>query len=232
MALADMSPVKVLIFVSLLIFCPLFQWGMEVYCQPMVIAVDDFEAGLQPRWTRKDFERETKYSVVSMGEGHCLKAESHSSASGLIYKIKYRLQDYPLLSWRWKVDNVLDKGDARKKAGDDYAARVYVIFPHWIPAMTRSINYIWANKLPKGNHLPNPYYAKAIMLALESGEEHVGEWKSVRRNVREDYRRLFGEEPRRVGAIAIMTDTDNTMESATAYYDDIMIGKTPVVLPR
>jgi hypothetical protein len=36
-----------------------------------------------------------------------------------------------------------------------------------------------------------------------------------------DYRRIFGEEPGAVDAVAIMTDTDNTGASATAWYGDI-----------
>jgi hypothetical protein len=163
--------------------------------------------------------------VVPDGAGHCLKAESRDAASALLYKIEYDLRDYPILSWRWKVVNILEKGDETKKEGDDYAARVYVVFPHWFFPKTRSINYIWANKLPKGEHIPNPFTGNAIMVAVESGRENVGRWVSARRNVYEDYRLIFGEEPPKVGAIAIMTDTDNTGGSATAWYDDIHIGR-------
>lgn len=189
------------------------------------MVVDDFESGLSADWERKDFQGQTVYQVVQTDGGACLKAESHGSASGLIRKISYSLDDYPILSWRWKVDNILDRGDERSKEGDDYGARVYVVFPHWIPYMTRSINYIWANKLPQGEAVPNTYYEKAMMVAVESGNDQVGRWRQARRNVLEDYRRLFGDEPPKVGAIAIMTDTDNTGESATACYDDIRLEK-------
>ena len=152
-----------------------------------------------------------------------LKAESRDAASCLIYRQEYDPKEFPILSWRWKVDNILDKGDETKKEGDDYAARVYVIFPHWFWPKTKSINYIWANKLPKGEFVPNPFAGNAVMVAVESGREKVGRWVSERRNVYEDYRRIFGEEPPKVGAIALMTDTDNTGGSATAWYDDIRI---------
>jgi len=195
------------------------------FTERSVILIDDFESGLGPRWERKDFKGKTQYTVVEMSGNHCLKAESHAAASGLIHKIQYDLKDYPFLTWRWRVENVLDKGDARTREGDDYAARLYVIFPHWIPMLTRSINYIWANKLPQGERTPNPYYSKAMMIAVESGPLKCGRWVSERRDVYEDYRKCFGEAPPQVGAIAIMTDTDNTGESATAYYDDIRIEK-------
>ncbi len=192
-----------------------------------IMTIDDFESGLASRWEEKKFHGKTLYWIVEMNGGHCLKAESHGSASGLIYRIRYDLQEYPILSWRWKVEGTLQSGDATKKRGDDYAARVYVVFPHWIPTRTRSINYIWANRLPRGEAIPNTYYSHAVMIALRSGNGDAGVWCSESRNVLEDYRRCFGEEPGTVGAIAIMTDTDNTGEDATAYYDDLRISGPP-----
>ncbi|HZV81636.1 MAG TPA: DUF3047 domain-containing protein [Geobacteraceae bacterium] len=38
-----------------------------------------------------------------------------------------------------------------------------------------------------------------------------------------DYRRLFGEEPGTLGAVAIMTDSDNTGGRASAWYGDIVL---------
>jgi hypothetical protein len=189
------------------------------------ILIDDFESGLNPAWTVKKFQGETEYRIVAEGDGHCLQARSKNSASGLVREMKYALKDYPVLSWRWKVDKVLVRGDARTREGDDYAARVYVVFPHWFPPKTRSINYIWANRLPRGSHIPNPFFSNAVMVAVESGAERTGAWVDERRNVLEDYRAIFGEEPPSVGAVAIMTDTDNTGESALACYDDIVISR-------
>ncbi len=187
------------------------------------VVIDDFENGLSPHWEEKVFAGPTEYRVVPDAEGHCLQARSENSASGLIYRKEYSLQEYPVLSWRWKIDNVLSRGDARKKSGDDYPARVYVVFPHWIPFKTRSINYIWANRLPAGAFVPNPFFSGAVMLAVESGEAKAGRWVGERRNVRDDYRMIFGEEPGEVGALAIMTDTDNTGQKTRAFYDDLRI---------
>jgi head-tail adaptor len=63
------------------------------------------------------------------------------------------------------------------------------------------------------------------MIAIESGPERIGQWISERRDVRADYRLAFGEEPGRVDAVAIMTDTDNTGATATAWYGDIWFTK-------
>ena len=189
------------------------------------LRIDDFEQGLSPRWEKKSFHGETVYSVVAEGPGKALHAQSQGGASGLFFKKEYRLQDYPLLSWRWKVRGIIPGGDETKKSSDDYAARVYVVFPHWFFPKTKTISYVWGNKLARGAAVPSPYTSNAQMLAVESGAGKAGEWLTERRNVLEDYRRLFGGEPPAAGAIAIMTDTDNTGASAEAWYDDLQIGK-------
>lgn len=190
-----------------------------------VLRIDDFEEGLSPRWEEKSFRGKTSYQVVKEGTGKVLQAQSQGTASGVVFKKEYQLQDYPLLSWRWKVRGIIPKANERTKSGDDYAARVYVVFPHWFFPKTRTISYVWGNTLPKGAAVPSPYTGNAMMVAVESGAEKVGEWQTAQRNVLEDYRKLFGEEPPTVGAIAIMTDTDNTGASAEAWYDDLQIEK-------
>lgn len=205
----------------LLLLQPLY-----VFAGEKSLLIDDFETGLRPAWEAKVFKGRTDYRVVREVTGNVLRAESHGVASALILRQQIDLRKFPVLSWRWKVQNVLAKGDARTKDGDDYAARVYVVFPHWFFPKTRAINYIWANKLQSGTALPNAYTSKAIMIALESGEEHAGKWMLESRNVYADYLAIFGEEPPLAGAIAIMTDTDNTGSSAVAWYDDIRLRKT------
>ena len=185
------------------------------------LLIDNFNAGLSPNWKHEQFSGMNNYSVVDEGGEKVLRGESHGTASALVYKKEFRLQAYPILSWRWKVDDILADGDARSKNGDDYAARIYIVFPHWFVPKTRSLNYIWANKLPQGAELPNSYAANSILIAVESGRANSGRWINERRNVREDYRRIFGEEPPPVGAIAIMTDSDDTKAHSLAWFDDI-----------
>jgi len=187
------------------------------------LLIDDFDQGLRAGWQEKSFSGHTRYRVVAEGGGQVLQADSRDAASGLVYEIKADPRQLPILSWRWKVAGTVPGGDERSKQGDDYAARIYVIFPHWFFPKTKTLNYIWANRLPQGEHIPNPFTGNAIMLAVESGPGQAGEWISERRNVFQDYRQVFGNDPPTIGAIAIMTDTDNTGSTATAWYDDIRL---------
>ena len=174
-------------------------------------------------WERKVFEGLTDYSLVTEDGRTVVGAHSKTAASGLIKKVNLDPHQFRYLKWSWKISATIPNGDERTKKGDDYAGRVYVVFPGRFFWQTRAINYIWANHLDKGASLPNAYTANAQMVAVESGNARAGQWISEERDILADYRRLFGEEPRRIGAIAIMTDTDNTGAEVTAWYGDISI---------
>lgn len=187
------------------------------------LVVDDFEHGLKPGWKVKKFHGETTYQVVSDDGGHVLRAESRGAASGLFYELEFAPGEYPILAWRWKVENLVERSDPTRKAGDDYPARIYVVFPHWFFPKTRSLNYIWATDFPVNRPVANPFTKNAMMIAVESGAERVGQWVTERRNLIEDFRAAFGEDPPEAGAVALMTDTDQTGEHAVAWYDDIRL---------
>lgn len=202
--------------------------------------------------TFKKIERHTRYAVVKDGDAVTVKAVSEASSSGLIREIRINPQDYPIVQWQWKVANLLKKGDVSRKAGDDYPARIYITFEYSSDRVglfdkakyeairllygryppIGAINYIWESKAPVGTIVPNPFTDRAMMIVVESGASRLNRWLVEERNVFEDYQKAFGEEPPMISGIAIMTDTDNTGESATAYYGDIVFKKTTDLTPR
>ncbi len=199
----------------LLLFFPAVSMATEV------IELGSFSTSGLSGWSEKSFQGTTEYRIVEEGGEKVLYAKSEKAASGLVFETDYDPQQFPILSWRWKVRDTISKGDSRSKAGDDYAARVYAVFPHWFFPKTKTLNYIWANQLPKNSSQLSVYTSNGMMIAVESGSAKAGEWVTVQRNLLDDYRKAFGEEPAKVGAIAIMTDTDNTGETAEAWYGDI-----------
>ncbi len=194
---------------------------------PERIVLGNFSDGDLSGWTPKVFHGRTSYSLVVDGERQVLMAQSRGAASGLYKEVTLDPWKYPVLRWSWKIKGTIPKGNGRTKAGDDYAARVYVVFPRTFFFRTRAVNYIWANRIPKGTALPNAFTSNAMMVAVESGDEKTGTWVAEERNVYEDYRTLFGEDPPAIGAVALMTDTDNTGGEATAYYGDITLQALP-----
>jgi len=204
-------------------------------------------AGWKPL-TFKNMEKHTAYNLVKDGDTAVVKAESQASASGLIREIKVDPQEYPIVQWRWKVTNILKKGNVRRKEGDDYPARLYITFeydPQKLSFWDRTkyglvkafygqypplaaLNYIWESQAAQGTVVPNPFTDRAMMIVVESGGERLNQWVMEERNLYEDYIRAFGEKPPMISAVAIMTDTDNTGESAVAYYGDIVLKKAGI----
>ena len=199
-------------------------------------------------WKPLTFEKiptHTKYELVK-DEGHVVvKAVSEQSSSGMTREITIDPEEYPVVQWSWKVQNVLKNGDVTKKSGDDYPARLYITFEYdsskvgffekakyetakflygQYPPIA-AINYIWESKSPIGTMAPNPFTDRVNMIVIESGETRLNEWITEERNIYEDYKKAFGEDPPKISGVAIMTDTDNTEESAIAYFGDIIFKK-------
>ena len=174
-------------------------------------------------WNQEEFSGRTSYEVVTIEGKPYIKAISSGTASGLVREIDIDLTKSPYLNWTWKVENILTNIDETQKKGDDYPARVYVVisggFFFW---KTRAISYVWASEQPEGAEWPNAFTDNATMVAVQSGKEKVGEWVSEKRNVLEDIKNLLGIDATEVNAVAIMTDTDNSDQSAVAYYGNIL----------
>lgn len=186
------------------------------------IEIARFAQGDLSGWKTRVFAGETRYSLERTGGKTALRADSSAAASGLYREIEVNLGKTPILNWSWKVDHVLVGVDERARAGDDYPARIYVVFSGGLNFWrTRAINYVWSNRQPADSSWPNAFTGNSRMIAVESGTSRAGGWVNERRDVRADYRRQFGEEPGSIDAVAIMTDTDNTGTAVTAWYGDI-----------
>lgn len=178
-------------------------------------------------WEKKIFKGTTEYSLTSENNTTVVKAVSQGAASGLVKKVSFDPKKYRYLHWSWKILHTISGGDEKTKAGDDYAARIYVVFPGKHFWQTKAINYIWANQLNTGDSLPNAYTSSAMMVAVQSGPGNTGQWQSEKRDIFADYKDLFGSDPGEGSAVAIMTDTDDTGENATAWYGDITLSTDP-----
>ncbi|MAL17672.1 MAG: hypothetical protein CL670_14210 [Balneola sp.] len=183
----------------------------------------------------------TKYEPVTEDGETFIKSTSNNSASGLLYMTDIDPKQYPIMEWTWKTDGVLENGNMSKKGGDDYSARIYVTFKYdkadlplgerikygTLKTFTsfeiplRSLNYVWANTQPVGTFQENVFTNWVYMIAVESGNEKAGQWVTSRVNIYEDYKKAFGEEPKNIESITIMTDSDNTEGSANGYFKNI-----------
>lgn len=192
------------------------------------LTIGDFAANGIDQWQNKSFKGQTEYELVTVDGRRVIRADSNATASGLYRKIDIDLSATPWLHWRWKVANVLEGVDETTRSGDDYPARVYVVFSGGLAFWrTRTVVYVWSSHQPAGSSWHNAFTDNARVIAVESGTDKIGQWVTESRNVREDYRRLFGEDVTQADAVAIMTDTDNSGQQATAWYGDIRFSDQP-----
>lgn len=189
-------------------------------------------------WTMSRFKRLSQYHLVEDGGATVLKGSARQdSASGLLHHIDLDPRDRPVLSWRWKVMD-LSPTDG---SPDDSPVRIMVNFAgdySKIPFGDRifydqfrlltgqdlpyaGVMYVWGSRTPQGGVAPNKYTSRIKMIAVESGRDKLGQWLEETRNVEEDFRRLFGEEPGRIVSVGLMTEADGSDQELEAYYGDI-----------
>lgn len=194
--------------------------------------------------------RHTSYSREIREGRETLRSASNCSASGLVLPLtNVALSDTPLLSWRWRVDGPLDIPDERSKQGDDFAARVYVLFRfdasrasafEWLRHQVgralyrdqtpgRTLNYVWTSREKPGAFWDNPFAPDAKMIALAQGATTV--WRTETVDVVEHYHRHFGSPVGELMGLAVMTDSDNSCQTALAHFADFSFSARSAELP-
>jgi len=172
-----------------------------------------------PDWLKKQsfqsIPRHTEFALVAEEGRTVLRARSQAATAGLSRELSVDLRTHPVLAWRWKVMNLIARSDLATKAGDDFPARLYVVFGR------RALCYVWDSRLPVGTIAPNAYSDRVQMVVADSGAALLGRWVARERNVAEDFRRGFGTEPPATSGVVVSADTDNTGESAESYFGDI-----------
>src|SRR3989344_7500045 len=115
------------------------------------------EKGVLNLWKETLHKGRVKYAVMPGEVGDHVNATSVNAASGIYYEIQYDPQKLPYMSWKWKVDKFPKKNPQEKEIiTDDFAARVYVIFPANVFIFSRCLEYVWDNVLSEGTITKSP----------------------------------------------------------------------------
>jgi hypothetical protein len=190
----------------------------------------------------------TEYRLVSDAGTVVLRARAQAAASGLGYTTDFDIRAAPVIEWRWKVSRLIANADNAVAAREDSPARIVLEFDgdktrlslreraffllgqqlsgRDVPYAT--LMYIYALRAPVGTLIANPRTGRVQMIVASSGRDDIGRWQTLRRDVLADYRRAFGEEPGKLIAVGVLTDTDNTGEYAEAWYGDIRFDAEPL----
>ncbi|MBK8321220.1 MAG: DUF3047 domain-containing protein [Betaproteobacteria bacterium] len=204
------------------------------------LALDILPPGWKP-YRLARFKKPTKYQLVPLDGTVAMRAQADASASGLQFDLTVDVKEFPWLTWHWKVPELISGANNTIHQVEDSPARVIVTFEggrdklpdaeqinyDLAKAMTgnelpyATLMYIWENQLPEGSVIEHHFSTRVKMIVAGSGRKDLGRWHEERVNVLEDFRRAFGEEPPRVRAVGIMSDSDNTGGHAVAYFGDI-----------
>lgn len=197
-------------------------------------------------WSFSRFKAPTDYEFLEDAGTVVVKARADGSASGLRHELKINPVNHPLLTWRWKVNELIEAADNTRKETEDSPVRILVTFSGELDKLSLSdrlvfdnvylltgrrmpyatLVYIWENRVRRNTIIPNLHSSRIKMIVAESGPEHLGQWRKITRNIVDDYRRAFGEAPGMITSVGIMTDTDNTGTKAEAFYGDIRFLQT------
>ena len=196
-------------------------------------------------WTFSSFKNPTHYEFVKDAGVVVVKASADRSASGLRHALKINPLQYPILTWRWKVNELIESADNTRKETEDSPVRILVTFSGDLDKLSLSdrlvfdnvylltgrrmpyatLVYIWENRARENTVIPNLHTSRIKMIVAESGPENLGKWQKVTRDIVKDYKRAFGEVPGMITSVGIMTDTDNTGMKAEAFYGDIRFSR-------
>lgn len=215
-------------FIWLIIAITLLSFSQGFSAENEILLVDRFESGINEKglpqgWSlEKEPGPKSKILIKKEKGVNFLHLFSVNDTFGLKKEISFDIRRYPYLSWRWRVTLLPKGGDIRKRETDDQAGQIYVIFPKF-PAMinSRSVGYIWDTRAPAGFSGISTAYSKMRYIILQSGNSKLNQWLLETRNVYEDYKSLFQEEPPLVGAVLIYINSQHTESSAACDYSDI-----------
>lgn len=179
--------------------------------------------GVPPGWTGESWGKSARFDLTVEADGDRrvlhLKSRGDRSTISLDLRDRVDLRRTPVLEWEWKVTTLPAGGDARTKATADLAAQLYVVWPR-PPALLRSriIGYVWDVAAPVGSVFKSTKTRTVTYVVVRSGAAELGRWLSERRNVADDFRRIYGEEPDNPGALSLSIDSNDTQSTAESFF--------------
>jgi len=156
-----------------------------------------------------------------------LKSANDSTTINREIKGKVHLKDTPILEWEWKSIVLPKGGNSCKKATDDQAGQVFVVWPRFPEAVrSRIIGYVWDTTQPVGTICKSEKTGTVTYVVVRSGPADLNRWITEKRNVVEDFRKIYGEAPDDPSVLSLSIDSNDTNTSSEAMYGPIVF-KSP-----
>lgn len=183
----------------------------------------------------------TLYRWQGEGAQRELHASADASASIFRRRIPSGSATPHEIRFSWWAQALPEGADVGAAEATDAAARVMLAFGgdatrlsqrnQLMFELARTLNgeappyatlvYVWDAKAPVGSVIVHPRSDRIRKIVVESGTTALGQWRSYRRSLAEDFQLAFGVMPGPLQAVAVMTDADNTRSLLTARYRGI-----------
>lgn len=201
--------------------------------------LDDFDKTYPPNeafghWNSRKFapifgngERYFFQFVHRDGDHEIVLKSGRDNSFSVGLQSPFRLQDWPVLEWEWRIVKLPRGGDVRVREQDDQAGAACVIVNPGLVGF-ESICYLFENDGPKDTPITSTQHeaSKYLILRTAKSGDPTGEWLKERRNILQDYKRLFGKEPRQEAIFGFQIDSNDTHSSAEARYRNVYLRKS------
>jgi hypothetical protein len=206
-----------------------FAWAADLVVVEDWTKVSAGTKGIPPGWKGQQWGSPAyDFTVVEDGGKKVLHLKSAHDGSTISKEVKGKvnLKDTPILEWSWKMVALPKGGNSCVKTTDDQAGQVFVMWPRF-PEQVRSriIGYVWDSTLPVGTSCQSEKTPMVHYIVLRSGTAEVGKWITERRNVRDDYRKVYGADPDDPGAVSVSIDSNDTHSVSEAFVGAIFFKK-------
>lgn len=185
----------------------------------------------------------TTYRYQWIDGRHAMQATAKMSASMLRQSIRVAPDQLGVLRFSWKVPQLIAGADLALRETHDSPVRLALAFDGdrsrfsmknsmlselalaltGEPLPYATLMYVWCNACPQEQVLSSPRTDRIREIPLESGPTYLGQWREYQRDIRADYEKAFGEPPGALVGVGFMTDTDNTRETAMAWYGAVSL---------
>jgi hypothetical protein len=186
--------------------------------------------GIPEGWKGQNWGSPKYDFVIATDDGRKtlrLKSANEGSTVSKDIKGKVNLKETPVLEWSWKVTTLPKGGDSCRKATDDQAGQVFVVWPRFPEAVrSRIIGYVWDTTQPVGKICRSEKTGTVTYVVVRSGPADLGKWMTERRNVAEDFKKIYEEEPDSPAAVSVAIDSNDTGSASEAFVGPILF-KTP-----
>jgi hypothetical protein len=152
-----------------------------------------------------------------------LRSANEGSTISKDIKGKVNLKETPIIEWSWKVTGLPKGGNSCRKATDDQAAQVFVVWPRFPEAVrSRIVGYVWDSTQPVGTMCKSEKSGTVTYIVIRSGAADLGKWFTERRNVAEDFKKIYTEDPEPPSAVSVAIDSNDTQSTSESFIGTIL----------